>query len=401
MMAVVGLRRTHVGQKRSFANDWFRDEGVARVAGQLACASADQRPGEAMHRQCRLRDASVLSLVLCLAYSAAIAAVTPVWVPETGELDRATARAFASELIKDVETQALKPRVQSEYEAAKARLLALVDGAPAAEPRASVYAAARAMLSTLDTDGHTLLWSTMQTSNWQSATQATSAEEASAVRTVAVPDKRSVLVLRPPQTTFMDVASTRTYALTMIDRIRRQISADDPCAVVVDLGAQAGGSAWPAIAALEPLITAANTARLVDRDGARRPLVAPGAVEYFTGGPLPPNDLARLAGRPLAIVLSAQTASAGEMVAIALRGQPGARTFGHKTYGATTGNVPTALPDGATVLLTTSRYAFGNEPALRGPLVPDIQAAAGDSSDTTLLQAVSWAAQTCSQGDKP
>ena len=354
-----------------------------------------------MHRQCRLRDASMLSLVLCLAYSAAIAAVTPVWVPETGELDRATARAFASELIKDVETQALKPRVQSEYEAAKARLLALVDGAPAAEPRASVYAAARAMLSTLDTDGHTLLWSTMQTSNWQSATQATSAEEASAVRTVAVPDKRSVLVLRPPQTTFMDAASTRTYALTMIDRMRRQISADNPCAVVVDLGAQAGGSAWPAIAALEPLITAANTARLVDRDGARRPLVAPGAVEYFTGGPLPPNDLARLAGRPLAIVLSAQTASAGEMVAIALRGQPGARTFGHKTYGATTGNVPTALPDGATVLLTTSRYAFGNEPALRGPLVPDIQAAAGDSSDTTLLQAVSWAAQTCSQGDKP
>jgi hypothetical protein len=322
--------------------------------------------------------------------------VTPAWVPETGEIDRATAQAFAAALIADVETQALRPRVLAEYETAKMGLLALVNGSTSTEPRAAVYAAARAMLSTLDTDGHTLLWSNTQTSNWQSASQPSSAEEASAVRTIAVPDQQPVLVLRPPQTTFMDAASTRTYAVTMIDRIRRQIRTDNPCAVVVDLGVQAGGSAWPAIAALEPLITAANTARLVDRDGGRRPLVPPGAVEYFTGGPLPQNDLERLAGRPLAIVLAAQTASAGEMVAVALRGQPGARTFGHTTYGATTANVPTALPDGATVLLTTSRYALGNEPALHGPLVPDVPAAAGDSPGTTLLQAVTWAAQTCS-----
>ena len=343
--------------------------------------------------------AAVSSLLLCVACAAADSAVTPAWVPETGEIDRATAQAFAAALIADVETQALRPRVQAEYETAKARLLALVDRSPPTEPRAPVYAAARAMLSTLDTDGHTLLWSRMQTSNWQTATHPASAEDASAVRTIAVQGKPPVLVLRPPQATFMDAASTRTYALTMIDRIRRQIAADSPCAVVVDLGAQAGGSAWPAIAALEPLITAANTARFVDRDGARRPIVAPGAVEYFTGGPLPANDLERLAGRPLAIILAAQTASAGEMVAVALRGQPGARTFGHTTYGATTGNVPTALPDGATVLLTTSRYALGNEPALHGPLVPDVPAAAGDSPDTTLLQAVAWAAQTCSHSE--
>ena len=153
--------------------------------------------------------------------------------------------------------------------------------------------------------------------------------------------------------------------------------------------------AWPAIAALAPLITSANAARFVDRDGVRSPLVAPGDVERAAGGPLPSSDLARFAGHAFAVVLAPQTASAGEMVALALRGEPGARTFGQKTYGATTANVLVPLPDGATVLLTTSRYALGDAPPLRGPVVPDFPAASRDSPDATLRQAVSWVARTC------
>lgn len=214
-------------------------------------------------------------------------------------------------------------------------------------------------------------------------------------RTVTIPDGPSVLVLRPPQTTFIDAPSTRTYAVGTIERMRQVIADDSPCAVVVDLSAQEGGNAWPAIAALAPLITAANAARLVDREGVHRPLVPPGAAEWAAGGPLPSNDLARFKGHPFAVVLAPQTASAGEMVAIALRGEPGARTFGQKTYGATTSNVVTALPDGATVLLTTSRYAIGDGLPLRGPLVPDAPPAAGDSADATLRQAISWVARTC------
>jgi hypothetical protein len=352
-----------------------------------------QNPGMAWRR-------TVLSLWMVLGSTAACA-VTPDSAPETGDLDRTTAQALANALIADVETQALRPRVPAEYDAAKKRLLALVDAPAPVESRSAVYIAARAMLSTLDTDGHTLLWSKEQMSAWQSATRPESGSDESAVRTVTVPDGPSVLVLRPPQTTFIDAPSTRTYALGMIERMRQVIAADSPCAVVVDLSAQEGGNAWPAIAALVPLLTAANAAHLVDRDGVRRPVVAPGAVEWVAGGPSPANDLARFGGHPFAVVLASQTASAGEMVAIALRGEPGARTFGQKTYGATTANVVTPLPDEATVLLTTSRYAIGDEPPLRGPLAPDMPAAAGDSADSadsadaTLRQAVSWVARTC------
>jgi hypothetical protein len=344
----------------------------------------------------RLRRAVELTIALCLQCAAARAA-TPDWVPETGALDRETARSLARALIEDVETRALRPRIPAEYEAAKERLVALVNSPAPNEPRAAVYGAAREMLSTLDTDGHTLLWSNEQTSTWQNATRPESAGDLSTVRTIPMPGKPPVLVLRPAQATFMDAPSARTYALEMIDQIHRRIVADDPCGIVVDLGAQQGGAAWPVIAALAPLITSANAARLVDRDGARSPIVLPGAVEWATGAALPRNDLVRFAGRPLAIVLTAQTASAGEMVAVILRGESGARTFGLPTYGATTSNVPTALPDGATVLLTTSRYAYGKELALRGPLVPDVPAVKGEAPEATLLRAATWAAQTCPQ----
>jgi len=321
--------------------------------------------------------------------------VTPDPLPEQGDLERATAQALVQALITDVETKALPPRVPAEYDAAKARLVALVDAPSPVESRAAVYAAAREMLSTLDTDGHTLLWSREQMSAWQNATTPQSGSDASAVRSVTAADGRAVLVLRPPQTTFLDVLSTRTYAVGMLDRIRRVIATDAPCAVVIDLSDQVGGNAWPAIAVLAPLITTENVAHFVDRDGVRTPVVAAGSTEWATGGPLPSNDLKRFAGHAMAIVLTPQTASAGEMVAIALRGEPKARTFGQKTYGATTGNVVTALPDGATLLLTTSRYAIGDGPPLRGPLLPDVPAQVGDSSDATLRQAVSWAARDC------
>jgi C-terminal processing protease CtpA/Prc len=73
------------------------------------------------------------------------------------------------------------------------------------------------------------------------------------------------------------------------------------------------------------------------------------------------------------------------------------QTFGRPTYGLTTGNVMTALPDGATVLLTTTRFAFGTGKPLRGPLVPDVEADKGTTPAATLEQAAAWAAGACSR----
>lgn len=339
--------------------------------------------------------ALALAVALCLRLGPCGAAM-PELVPESGEIDRATARALVDTLVHDVETQALRPRVQAEYDGAKARLVALLDTPAPALDRHILYEAARSMLSTLDTDGHTLLWSKQQTATWTGFTSPSSAEQATVVQTMPTPDGGSVLVLRPPQTTFMDTPSTRLYVEALTVQVNRMLEASaPPCGLVIDLSDQGGGNAWPAITALASLLTPANTAEFVDRDGHRRPLVSKGVEEYFFGGTPPASGLARFTGRPFAVVLTGQTVSAGEMLAIALRGEPQARTFGRPTMGATTANLPTALPDGATVLLTISRYAYGNDSPLRGPLVPDVEADKNATLEATLEQAAAWAGSAC------
>ena len=348
-----------------------------------------------MQIQHSLRCAAIVAASLCAGPGQCVAA-TLAWQPESGVIDAVTAHALVDSLIEDVETQALRPRMQAEYDAAKARLLALV-GTPAPSlERATIYDAARAMLSTLDTDGHTLLWSKQQASTWDASTHPEAAAQVSAVRTVDAPGGRSVLVIRPPRTTFHDTPSTRVYTEALVAQVNRKLAGPSaPCGLVIDLGEQAGGSAWPVIPALSPLITSDNAARLVDRDGRRRPLIPKGAPEWAFGGTLPTSDLLRFAGRRFAVILTAQTASAGELVAVALRGEPAVRTFGRPTYGLTTANLPTSLPDGATVLLTISRFAYGDGPALRGPLVPDVAAGKAATPDDVLAEAAAWAAQAC------
>ena len=339
------------------------------------------------------------SLALAAALVANVApcvAAVPTWVPESGQIDHATAQALVDTLVKDVEGQSLRPRDLAEYVAAKARLVALLATPAPTLDRHALYDAARTMLWTLDTDGHTLLWSQQQATTFYGSTTPAAAAQPSIVQTLPAPGGASVLVLRPPQATFQDQAGTRQYVEGLTAQANRALAATPaPCALVVDLDDQSGGSAWPAITALAALLTPANTARFVDRDGHRRPLYSRGVDAYFFGGTPPASDLARFAGRPFAVILGGQTVSAGEMLAIALRGEPQVRTFGRPTMGMTTSNLPTALPDGATVLLTIARYGYGDDPAIRGPLQPDFPADKGATPDATLRQAADWAARAC------
>jgi hypothetical protein len=334
--------------------------------------------------------AAATTLLVVLAAHAA----TLDWQPETGDIDRATARALVQSLTEKVESRALRPRDQAEYDAAKSRLLELVTTPSTRLERARVYAAANAMLATLDTDGHTQLWSKQLASSWFGATTPEAARDSATTRIIATPGG-PVLVVRPPQTTFTDSELARQYAQALIDGVDRAIADASPCALVVDLGDQKGGNAWPPIYAFAPLFTAANTARFVDREGRRAPIVADGTAYAASLGKLPYNELTRFAGHPFAVVMTPQTASAGEMLAIALRGEPGVRWFGQPSAGATTSNTIEPMPDGATMLLTVARYGFGTEPPLRGKLMPDVPAAAGEVPEATLARAAAWAAQSC------
>lgn len=315
---------------------------------------------------------------------------------ESGRMARADAESMATTLIGELETEALLPADPARYAQAKAALLAVVAPGPGDDlDRASVYAAARAMLDTVDSDGHAQLWSQQYAKAWEQKTSGVDAKRADTARVVRA-GGRDVLVVRPPQATFMSNATAHDYALALTDSVEQALHGAPACALVVDLSDQKGGNSWPPIALLGALVTPANSARFVDRAGVRTMVVSASSYDWQRQqvAPVPANPLVRFAGTPVGVVLAHDTASAGEMLAVMLAGEPAARSFGHPTWGMTTANRVLPLADGAQVLLTVARYAYGDKPAIRGGLVPDQPAAGDETPEQTVQRAADWAAAT-------
>ena len=318
----------------------------------------------------------------------------PGSVPPAKSMSIDVASRFADQIIAAAETAGLPPRDPLAY----ARLKDDLRRTARTGDRELIYAAARALLETLDTDGHTMLWSKEEFKAYESSTSADSATSGSAVRVLRA-SAGPVLVVQPPRATFTNESADSRYASVLIQRIGEVVRAERPCGLVVDLSAQVGGNAYPPLAVLDPLISSTNLSRLVDRDGGRTP-IAPLVHEFTKSlGHLPINDLALFAGHPFAVSLGPETASAGEMVAIILKGERKARSFGWPTVGATSGNAPFPLVDGGMLVLTVSRYSLGNAPPLRGRLTPDTHAGNADTPGTVPREAVEWAAQIGCRAD--
>ncbi|MDQ6737425.1 MAG: S41 family peptidase [Gemmatimonadota bacterium] len=172
------------------------------------------------------------------------------------------------------------------------------------------------------------------------------------------------------------------------------------CGWVVDLRDDTGGNMWPMLAGVGPLLGAEVVGSFSKealgrgwhyRDGRSwdgdsiPPAAPPGS------GSAPPPRLAH-ADAPVALLIGNNTASSGEMVLLAFLGRPDVRSFGDSTAGYTSGNSNVALPDGATMIITSSypRDRMGRTYPLR--IAPDELLPASDSGagDAPLNRAVAW-----------
>ncbi len=308
----------------------------------------------------------------------------------------ATARAVVQKTIELVEADGLYPRSQDEYAAARARLLAALDGTGEQVDRQALFRHVTAMLQTLDADGHTMIFPPVVDRQFR--------QDFSVARTAArmssfalVPTAHGqVLHWTPPQS----YGDLKTEGPLFVQRFAADYAAlpdaARSCALVVDLGVQYGGNAWPILMTMHPLLSQANRAVFVRRDGARErlfePQQLPGMQAYFGGDAR--NPLVRFSGQPLAVVVDGKTSSAGEMLLVALLGEgERVRTFGHTSQGSTTANRSHALPDGSVLLLTTSRYALGDAAPIRGGIPPQVPATTGAPHADTVREAAEWASQ--------
>ena len=328
------------------------------------------------------------------AFGLAVGLQVAVAAPESGRMSRKDAQDLATHLVWDVENLAVAPRDPAAYAAAKdAFLREVASGEGDDLDRAGVFAAARRYLDTLDSEGHTQLASGQYAQPYLQSTKSTDAARADVARIVTTGGAR-VLVLRPPAVTYMDTPTMHDYAVHLSASIANAMRDDAPCALVVDLDAQTGGSSWPVVALLGELVTPANRARTVDKAGQRTAIVSPASYAKFRSevAPLPSNPLERFRATPVAAVMSPRTASTGEALALMLSGETANRTFGQPSYGLVTSNIVLPLADGAMVALTVGRYAMDDGPIIRGKLQPDFPAAAGETPEQTIQRAAAWAA---------
>ena len=168
------------------------------------------------------------------------------------------------------------------------------------------------------------------------------------------------------------------------------------CGWVVDLRGNGGGNMWPMLNGLDPLLGAPPFGYFVLPGGQRQVWTrSENGIQVATSPTRPSNSppgfRLRQQGLRLAVVIGPRTASSGEMVANALIGRSGVRTFGTRSAGLTTGNAVHTLSDGAILILTETAIAGRDGAGIRGPIQPQTAVA-----DAGLVDAVEdWLEAGC------
>ena len=178
------------------------------------------------------------------------------------------------------------------------------------------------------------------------------------------------------------------------------LSGRSVCGWIIDLRQNSGGSMWPMMRGLDPLLGSAPFGSFRSRanelaywartyNGIRPARAAEDRAPFFS--------LAN-ANAPVALLLGPRTASSGEMVAIALAGRSGVRTFGRPTAGLSTANRTFPLPDGSRLSITTARVRDRTGHEYAGPIIPDEEA----TDDEVLERAIRWlASRPCQPASRP
>jgi carboxyl-terminal processing protease len=200
-------------------------------------------------------------------------------------------------------------------------------------------------------------------------------------------DGRYAEVIMPGFGSLID-DQNRKYADEMMQNIR-ELDQKNPCGWIVDLRTNTGGNMWPMLAGLGPILGDGIIGSLIKPDGSQH------AWSYQNGKAMTGSEVAvQVSGQPyrithpdapVAVLLGSQTASSGEIMALAFIGRANTRSFGSKTRGLTTANMSYPMSDGAMIFLTIAVIADGTGKVYGQELTPDVETQ-GDGIPPEALQ---------------
>ncbi|WP_173021618.1 S41 family peptidase [Lewinella sp. W8] len=162
---------------------------------------------------------------------------------------------------------------------------------------------------------------------------------------------------------------------------------------VLDLRENGGGNCWPMLAGVGPLIGEGIAGYFQERDGSNAsPWVYRDGKSFERGNERVTTRNHQLSHKQfrVAVLVGPQTASSGEITAIAFMGLPYARLFGQPSAGYVTTNTSIPMSDGAMVMVTISIYGDRNKRAVEDRVVPDVIVAPEAEKDAALEAAIEW-----------
>ncbi len=207
-------------------------------------------------------------------------------------------------------------------------------------------------------------------------------------------DKNTVYIKIPRFSSIND--SVNNVFATKIQNLIREMDSDSITGWIVDLRENSGGSLYPMLAGLGPLIGEGVLGYFIDRNGIKTPWT------YFNGEArenIPNKKSSKKSNQiessvfnneegrayvknyyyiknknsKIAVLIGAKTSSSGEMTAISFKGKNNIKTFGHTTSGHTTANTAFKLLNNSFLLLATGNAADRNGRVYFGGITPDIE----------------------------
>ena len=205
----------------------------------------------------------------------------------------------------------------------------------------------------------------------------------------------------PVALVFMPQGRRDSAFATAFQQSLAALDARRPCGWIVDLRGNGGGDMWPMLAGLGPILGDGAVGGSVNSSGARDHWVYQGGEAIFEDASGVRKTLAVVAdpvvvtAPAIAVLIDRGTASSGEAMAIAFRGDPRARLFGETSYGASTATRGFKLSDGANLVIAVSTFVDRAGRIYPHGITPDVEVPAPEtrpepSADVVLQRAVTW-----------
>lgn len=163
------------------------------------------------------------------------------------------------------------------------------------------------------------------------------------------------------------------------------------CGLVIDVSANHGGNMWPMMGGIAPLYDDGVLETFESVTEERQVVNVKDGVLRMNESPFPRAELNPVPTLPkrIALVIDRGTASSGEILVLAFKGQKNVRSFGQPTAGASSANKSIRLSNGGLLALTTARILDRTGRAHAGPVLPDV------ATNQAPHAASEWVAKGC------